>query len=154
MKKMSLVFAVVVAAFFVGCGGEPATTGGEASAPESMVKEEPAAPAKDLGVGPIKSVTLGETVDEALAKTGMEVFEAKCTACHKMGKRFVGPDLAGVTDRREPEWIMNMILNPEGMVAENEAAKALLAEYLSPMANQSLTEDEARSILEYFRTVK
>jgi cytochrome c len=119
-----------------------------------MVKEEPAAPAKDLGVGPIKSVTLGETVDEALAKTGMEVFEAKCTACHKMGKRFVGPDLTGVTDRREPEWIMNMILNPDVMVVENEAAKALLAEYLSPMANQSLTEDEARSILEYFRTVK
>ena len=86
--------------------------------------------------------------------TGMETFEAKCTACHKMGKRFVGPDLTGVTDRREPEWIMNMILDPELMVKENEAAKALLAEYLSPMANQSLTEEEARSILEYFRTVK
>jgi len=27
-----------------------------------------------------------------------------------------------------------------------------LAEYLSPMANQSLTESEARAILEYFRT--
>jgi cytochrome c len=58
----------------------------------------------------------------------------------------------GVTDRRTPEWIMNMILNPEVMVAENPIAKKLLAEYLSPMANQSLTESEARAILEYFRT--
>ena len=70
-----------------------------------------------------------------------------------MSKRFVGPGLAVVTERRTPEWIMNMILNPEVMVAENPLAKKLLAEYLSPMANQSLTEDEARAILEYFRTV-
>jgi hypothetical protein len=47
---------------------------------------------------------------------------------------------------------MNMILDPDKMVKENPAAKQLLAEYLSPMANQSLTETEARAILEYFRT--
>ncbi len=136
---------------FASCGGgEPKQEGPGAKA-ESMVKEE--APAKDLGVGPIKSVTLGETVDEALAATGMETFEAKCTACHKMGKRFVGPDLVGVVDRREPEWIMNMILDPELMVKENEAARQLLMEYSAPMANQSLTEEEARGILEYFRTL-
>ncbi|MDH3321965.1 MAG: cytochrome c, partial [Flavobacteriaceae bacterium] len=56
------------------------------------------------------------------------------------------------TERRSPEWIMNMILNPEVMVVENETAKQLLIEYSAPMANQSLTEDEARAILEYFRT--
>ena len=43
-----------------------------------------------------------------------------------------------------------MILNPDEMVKENQAAKELLMEYISPMANQSLTEEEARSILEYF----
>ncbi|MGB5394947.1 MAG: c-type cytochrome, partial [Lutimonas sp.] len=75
-------------------------------------------------------------------------------ACHKIEKRFVGPGLKGITEKRTPEWIMNMILVPEKMVAENEEAKKLLAEYLSPMANQSLTEEEARAILEYFRTQK
>ena len=35
-----------------------------------------------------------------------------------------------------------------------EIAKDLLAEYLAPMANQNLTETEARQILEYFRTKK
>jgi hypothetical protein len=38
------------------------------------------------------------------------------------------------------------------MVVENAAAKKLLEEYLAPMANQNLTETEARQILEYFRT--
>ena len=61
--------------------------------------------------------------------------------------------LAGVTQRRSPEWIMNMILNPEEMVANDPIAKELLVEYNSPMANQSLTEEEARGILEFFRTI-
>ncbi|MFO7674425.1 MAG: c-type cytochrome, partial [Lutibacter sp.] len=80
------------------------------------------------------------------------VLMAICSACHKISKRVVGPALAGITERRTPEWIMNMILNPEKMVVENAAAKKLLEEYLAPMANQNLTETEARVILEYFRT--
>ena len=138
-------------ATLASCGGEETRDAPPGTAPESMVKKAPTGP--DKGVGPIKSINLPETIDDALAETGKEVFEAKCTACHKMGKRFVGPDLVGVVDRREPEWIMNMILDPELMVKENEAAKQLLMEYMSPMANQSLTEEEARSILEYFRTL-
>ena len=108
---------------------------------------------KDKGIGPITSMTLGP-IDESLAAEGQELFKLKCSACHKISKRFVGPALAGVTERRTPEWIMNMILNPEEMVAKNAIAKKLMEEYLSPMANQSLTEDEARRILEYFRTKK
>lgn len=152
MKTINSIVMTALVMMFASCGGGEPKQEGPAVKAESMVKKE--APGPDKGVGPIKSVDVSAPVDAALAATGMETFEAKCTACHKMGKRFVGPDLTEVTSRREPEWIMNMILNPEGMVAENETAKALLAEYLSPMANQSLTEDEARSILEYFRSLK
>ena len=151
MKTINLIVVGAMLAMFASCGGGETKQEGATEKPESMVKKE--APAKDLGVGPIKSVDLPATIDDALAATGKETFEAKCTACHKMGKRFVGPDLVGVVDRREPEWIMNMILDPELMVKENEAAKQLLMEYSAPMANQSLTEAEARGILEYFRTL-
>ncbi|MCF6269491.1 MAG: c-type cytochrome [Melioribacteraceae bacterium] len=106
----------------------------------------------DKGVGPVSSVTLSE-IDDALVSSGKELFETKCSACHKVEKRFVGPAIRGVIERRSPEWIMNMILDPEKMVKENKIAKELLAEYLSPMANQSLTKDEARAVLEYFRTL-
>ena len=105
----------------------------------------------DKGIGPITEVKLDE-IDPSLVKKGDELFIVKCSACHKINKRFVGPPLIGITERRSPEWIMNMILNPDQMVKENPIAKQLLMEYLSPMANQSLTEDEARAILEYFRT--
>jgi len=46
---------------------------------------------------------------------------------------------------------MNMILNPDGMLKDDEEAKKLLTESAAPMANQNLTEAEARAILEYFR---
>jgi len=106
----------------------------------------------DKGVGPITNVDLAE-IDDALVSKGKILFEIKCSACHKVEKRFVGPAIRGVIQRRSPEWIMNMILDPDKMIKENPAAKQLLAEYLAPMANQSLTQEEARAILEYFRTL-
>ncbi len=152
MKLKVLVLAIAVA--IISSCGDDGKKKDKVEAPKEAEKEVVELdPMKDKGIGPISSITLGE-IDEAMAAEGKEVFKAKCSACHKMSKRFVGPGLAGVTERRTPEWIMNMILNPEEMVEKNQAAKQLLAEYLSPMANQSLTEKEARLILEYFRTVK
>jgi mono/diheme cytochrome c family protein len=81
---------------------------------------------------------------------GSQLFATKCSACHKIAERYIGPALTGVTQRRQPEWIVNMILNPENMIQQDPAAKALLAEYLAPMANQHLTQPEAESILAYF----
>ncbi|WP_372744328.1 cytochrome c [Lutibacter sp.] len=153
MKLKVFVFTVIMA-LVVSCGSD-GKKDDKATGPQEETKEEVAEvdPMKDKGIGPIKSITLGE-IDQAMVDQGHELFKSKCSACHKEDKRFVGPALAGVTERRTPEWIMNMILNPEVMVAENATAKQLLAEYLSPMANQSLTEQEARLILEYFRTLK
>lgn len=109
----------------------------------------------DKGIGPIKSVTLAPEVDQTMAAHGKEVFTKMCTACHRPDKKFIGPSPAGVTERRAPEWIMNMILNPEEMVQKNPLAKDLLIEFNgSPMANQGLTEEDARAVLEYFRTLK
>lgn len=106
------------------------------------------------GVGPITSVTIPETVDPALADQGKAVYDQMCLACHRVGKKFIGPAPDGILERRTPEWVMNMILNPEGMVKEDPLAKDLLIEFNgSPMANQGLTEEQARAVLEYFRTL-
>ncbi|MEX1054621.1 MAG: c-type cytochrome, partial [Rhodothermales bacterium] len=72
-------------------------------------------------------------------------------ACHKMDERYVGPALGDVTERRAPAYIMNMMLNPEEMIQKHPEVKALLAQYLTPMPNQQLTEADARAVLEYLR---
>ena len=151
MKLKTLSLILLSALFIISCGGDKKD---KTPVSKTEVKvETPSDPMQDKGIGPVKSITLGD-LDQALADKGKEIFTLKCSACHKITKRFVGPGLAGFTERRTPEWIMNMILNPELMVAENQIAKDLLAEYLAPMANQNLTEIEARQILEYLRTKK
>lgn len=104
------------------------------------------------GIGPIKSLDLPESIDSEMADRGASLFKNMCSACHKMDKKFVGPAIAGVTERRSPEWIMNMILNPEQMIKEDPIAKRLMIESnMAIMADQGLEEDEARAIVEYFR---
>jgi mono/diheme cytochrome c family protein len=115
----------------------------------ALVSAEPAA---DKGVGPIKEVKLGP-LDPAKAKAGAAIFEQKCSACHKFDERYVGPALKGVTQRRTPEYIMNMILDPQKMTMENAEAQKMLGEYMVQMTYQNVKESEARDILEYFRQV-
>ena len=90
-----------------------------------------------------------------LGEADKDVFKKMCTACHRADKKFIGPAPTGLLDRRSPEWVMNMILNPEEMVQKDALAKELLIEFNgSPMANQNLSEEDARAVLEYFRTLK
>ncbi len=105
------------------------------------------------GVGPVDTVVLADTLDPELVKKGEEIFKLKCTACHQLDQRVVGPPLRGITKRRRPEWIMNMILNPTEMVQKDDLAKTLLGMYYVPMTNQNVTEEDARALLEYFRQV-
>ena len=106
------------------------------------------------GIGPISSLTLDDVIDQEMAIKGEEVYNQMCLACHRIGKKFIGPAPNDILKRRTPEWVMNMILNPEGMVKEDPLAKDLLIEFNgSPMANQGLTEEDARAVLEYFRTL-
>ena len=107
------------------------------------------------GIGPIKSIEIPAEIDQAMAAKGKEVYEQMCLACHRVGKKFIGPAPNGVLDRRTPEWVMNMILNPQEMVQQDPLAKDLLQEFNgSHMSNQGLTEEQARAIVEYFRTLK
>ena len=104
------------------------------------------------GIGPVtEPVQLGP-VDPTLAATGKSIFDVKCTGCHKMDALYVGPALGEVTTRRSGAFIMNMILNPQEMVEHHPEGKKMLAERMSFMANQNLTIDEARAVLEYLRT--
>lgn len=131
------------------CGGSSSAEG-TSSAPQSMVADEPTDDGK--GVGEVKAVELSTPLDQAMVAKGKGVYELKCAACHKLtDQRVVGPGWAGVTSRRKPEWIMNMTLNVDVMLAEDAAAQKLLEECLVRMPNQNLSYDDARGVLEFMR---
>jgi mono/diheme cytochrome c family protein len=140
---MNVRFALplaLVAALLSGCGGKTSQEGAAKTASSSGSKYD---------AGPRASES---PVDHEKAELGEKLFSAKgCSACHAFGKRVTGPDLAGVTKRRTAEWMENQILHPEVMTKEDPISHQLLATYATQMPNQGLTQDEARSVIEYFK---
>ncbi|MEQ8474309.1 MAG: cytochrome c [Marinoscillum sp.] len=156
MKTLDKYF--VAAAFIVllsACGGGGKSRIEQIKEQSKMEVADPYENWKQFhGVGPVEQFSLPADIDQQLVTNGREIFESKCTACHKVEKKFIGPAPKGILSRRNPAWVMNMILAPDKMVKEDPIAKKLLQEFNgSPMANQNLTEDEARAVLEYFRTL-
>jgi cytochrome c551/c552 len=83
---------------------------------------------------------------------GKGIYELKCQACHKLtDEKLVGPGWKGVTQKRKPEWIINMITNVDMMLEKDPEAQKLLEECLVRMPNQNLSQDEARKVLEFQR---
>ncbi len=143
-------------ALFACSGGDeqPSSETDGASIPESSnaVGSDLTADELENGLGPIRSVDVEEgVIDVPLADRGAEIFTLKCSACHKMDTRYVGPALGDVATRRSPAFVMNMILNPAEMIESHPEARQLLAEYYTPMAFQDVTEEDARALLEYLR---
>lgn len=172
MKVIKGLFAIAVLVLITSCGGEThkgkktqmkigETYDNNLGASKKDGEESGNVTAEDMidmsnkGIGPVKNVELGETIDQSMAKAGEEVFNNLCMACHKPTKNFVGPPPIGILDRRSPEWTMNMIMNPTEMLADDPIAKQLLIDHNgAPMADMGVTEDQARELLEYFRTLK
>jgi len=83
---------------------------------------------------------------------GVLLFQSRCSACHTIGKGdAVGPDLAGVTTRRDRDWLVRYLRAPEQMLAAQDAtAVALLAKYKNvPMPNLHLSDGEIAIVLAY-----
>ena len=150
--RLTYLMSVTSLVGLLACGG-----GDKAAAPPAA--SAPAAAGSDLtpwqltnGIGPVtEPLTLGP-IDQDEASEGKKLFDAKCSACHKLGERYVGPPLGGITEKVTPEFAMNMILNPVEMYTRHPAVKKLLGEYMTQMPNLGLTQEQAREVVEYLRT--
>lgn len=159
MKR--LIVFVTLGAFIASCGGkkEEKKDGFEVSRTKKEDKKEVANEGVPIdlnnkGVGPITELSFPDEINTEMAARGEAQFNAICVACHMVDQRMIGPALKGVYERRSPEWVMNMMLNPDGMLKEDPIAKALLKEYNNAiMLNQNLSEEEARDLAEYLRTL-
>ncbi len=79
-------------------------------------------------------------------------FQSHCGACHTVGQGDrVGPDLAGVTTRRDRRWLARYLAEPDRMLTEGDPiATALFAKYRNvPMPNLGLTRGQIAALLAY-----
>src|SRR5215470_8009368 len=88
-------------------------------------------------------------------EAGVLLFQSRCSACHTIGQGdAVGPDLAGVTTRRDRAWLVRYLRAPEQLLAEQDPiAVALFAKYKDvPMPNLHLSDGEIATVLAYLET--
>lgn len=88
---------------------------------------------------------------EELYEKGRGLFQSKgCVGCHTIGKgKLTGPDLKGVTQRRSEDWLKKWIKSPDTMVFTDPTAKELLKQYLTPMPNLGLSDEEVDALISF-----
>jgi mono/diheme cytochrome c family protein len=147
VKKILIL--IIIAFGIWACGSKSNDSNGNTPPPKSMVAKPMADDGK--GVGEFKDVKLNDPLNQEMIASGKAIYDMKCSACHKLtSTRVVGPGFKGVTERRKPEWIMNMVTNVEIMLDKDPAAQKLLEECLTRMPNQNVSAQDARDILEFF----
>ena len=85
-------------------------------------------------------------------ESGNITFRAKCSACHTIGGGdLVGPDLKNVTYKREHDWLVRFLREPDKVIAEDDPiAKQLLEKYKDiRMPNQGLSSQEIDNLIAY-----
>lgn len=150
MRLPFLPALATLALFLAACGGDKSPSSsadaGAADGPPPLTPFQ-----QENGVGPITQVIPTGPIDKAMAERGEKTFQTTCTGCHKLDERYVGPPLRGVTDRRTPTYVMNMILAPDTMYTRHPVARGLLAQFATQMPNLHLSETQARELMEYLR---
>lgn len=151
--KFLFLFSIIIT--IVACSGdskkeENKNDGG--SSLKDMMSDTSNAVAYEKGIGKFTSVDLSPTLDVKSAALGSGIYDLKCSACHKLtADRVVGPGWKGVTERRKPEWIMNFVVNTEEMLNKDPESQAMLEICMVRMPNQSLSDEDARHVLEFMR---
>lgn len=90
------------------------------------------------------------------APEGEKLFKEKCTACHTLGKKMLGPDLVGVTSRREENWLKRQIKEPDLLIAEKDPIVMQLLEESNnlPMVPMGLSDADVLAVIAYLKSTE
>lgn len=158
MKHISSVISASLILFAMASCNSSSQQGTKTSADSTSVGATTATVAPtagtsgDKGIGKFTKIRLTHPLDDSMVARGNSIYTSKCFACHKLTtEKLVGPGWKGITDRNTPEWIMNFITNTNMMLDSDLVAQQLLVVCTARMPNQNVSDDQARSILEFMR---
>jgi mono/diheme cytochrome c family protein len=85
------------------------------------------------------------------ADEGKALFAKECADCHSIGGGDSGgPDLQGVVEKRQADWLLRVIVEPDKLSAEKDPLQAELVEKSGyEMPNVGISADDARKIIAY-----
>ena len=152
MRRQSFLTAVIILLTIVGLTAciDKTPSEKEKLDTEELTKNQPEEHGNEVKAA---DVQLTSPLNAQWVTEGKGTYELKCQACHRLtDEKLVGPGWKGVTQKRKPEWIINMITNVDMMLESDPEAQKLLEECLVRMPNQNLTTDDARKVLEFMRS--
>ncbi len=97
------------------------------------------------------SAAASEQMQELIEK-GKKLFRQNCAACHGIDRDLTGPALAGITKRRDREWLYRWIRNSQELIAEGDPIAVQIFEEWNrvPMPPfPQLTNEDIDAILAY-----
>ena len=89
------------------------------------------------------------------AETGEQIFTRICKACHTIGQgKLVGPDLAGVSTRYDPEWIIPFVQSSQKVIKSGDPVAVARFEEFNKliMPDNPVSRSEVLSIIAYIET--
>ena len=106
MKKIIFCSLIITISFLFACGGGNSNENNNSSSTNtSTTSSENSAP-----------------VAETAIQKGGDIFNARCTACHKVNEDLIGPALQGVDKIRSKEWIYHFVHNSSGVIAKGDTS--------------------------------
>ena len=101
------------------------------------------------------SISIDPEHDTPLAVNRAQyTFESRCASCHAIGGGDrIGPDLRGVTGRRDPAWLARYIREPDKMLAEGDPTAVMLFTKHKQviMPNLGLDEEDVTLLIAFLK---
>ena len=89
----------------------------------------------------------------ALGQTPAEDFQQNCAMCHTIGGGpLAGPDLAGMSERRERSWLVRFIVDPQAVIDSGDpVARQMVDEYKGMVmpALPGMTPDRVAAMIDH-----
>ncbi|MDZ4708132.1 MAG: cytochrome c [Saprospiraceae bacterium] len=147
--KTLILFMLGCGLYLFSCQSKGVKTDAPVLDVQDLTKNQPEVHGQEIKEG---EIVFSASLDQAMATKGNAIYSLKCQSCHRLTEeRLVGPGWKGVTQKRNPTWILNMIINVDMMLESDPEAQKLLEQCLVRMPNQNITREEALDIIEFMR---
>ncbi len=102
----------------------------------------------------LAAVCLGQFNGAWAQEPGEQTFQVACAACHTIGGgRLVGPDLAGIHDKRSQAWLERYVKSPKSLIDSGDADAVAVFEEYNPliMPDAFITDQQIKEVLAYMK---
>ena len=153
MKLSKIIISGIITvsiALLTSCGNEGVKKDEKPIDIQELSKDQPETHGTEVKEG---EIAFTNPLNSEWVTAGKGMYELKCQSCHRLTEeKLVGPGWKGVSKRRNPTWITNMITNVDMMLESDPEAQKLLELCLVRMPNQNITRDDARKVIEFMRS--